>query len=72
MTAYKKGPLALTQQQQAVVAEVEEDVEFDAEDEYKWTHTLPPMWSWPVHAMATDGTYSWPRNCFTTFDKTSQ
>lgn len=35
MTAYKKGPLALTQQQQAVVAEVDEDGDFDTEEEYK-------------------------------------
>lgn len=35
MTAYKKGPLALTQQQQVVVAEVEDEGEFDVEEEYK-------------------------------------
>ena len=64
MTAYKKGPLALTQQQQAVVAEVDEDGDFDAEEEYKWTYTPQPMWSWPVHAMETVGTFSPPSNCF--------
>lgn len=35
MTAYKKGPLALTQQQAAVVPDVDEDGDFDAEEEYK-------------------------------------
>lgn len=34
MTAYKKGPLALTQP--PAMAEVDEDCDFDAEEEYKW------------------------------------